>query len=57
LDAAMTASVTLSRNWWSVKDWSETKRYHVITEAEARTLYAAIEDPANGVLPWLKTYW
>jgi hypothetical protein len=48
----------LERNWNVVKDWSEQTRYeHGIAEVKARDLLNAITDPANGVLPWLKTVW
>lgn len=57
LDAAMVSDAALAANRWTVKDWSEAKRYHSINEAEARALYAAIEEPAHGILSWLRTYW
>jgi len=54
---ATTTDSKLSGNWGIAKEWSEQKRYHQITEAEARDLYAAVADAAHGVLPWIKTYW
>ncbi len=58
LDAALAASnVDLKTNWVLTKDWSEQRRYHRITEVEARALVDAIEDAAHGVLPWIKTQW
>ena len=57
LAIAEAADVLLKSNWLQAKDWSEVKRYHLITEAEARDLFAAIADPAHGVLPWVKTHW
>ncbi len=44
-------------NWNAIKDWSEHKRYWRITEAEARQLYAAVAEPVDGVLTWVKTHW
>jgi HEPN domain len=47
----------LGINWQLVKDWSERARYQQRTEAQARRLYQAVTDPANGVLPWIKGRW
>jgi hypothetical protein len=55
--AATTADVDLSTNWGVAKDWSEQKRYHRITEAEAKAMYGAVADAAHGVLPWIKIHW
>lgn len=42
-------------NWAVVKDRSEERRYqHSISEAIARDFFAAVTDPREGVLPWLK---
>ncbi len=43
-------------NWSAVCGWNEASRYnHLRTETEARDMFAAVSDPASGVLPWLKT--
>ncbi|AWM35575.1 hypothetical protein GobsT_67510 [Gemmata obscuriglobus] len=61
LSAARTAfaaaNVNFDVNWKTVKDWSEHKRYHRVTEPEARRLYAAVVDPSDGVFAWIKTHW
>ncbi|PER24662.1 DNA-binding protein [Bacillus cereus] len=44
-------------NWAIVKDWSEQHRYQLHEEGEARDLYAAVADPDEGVLQWIKQYW
>jgi hypothetical protein len=44
-------------NWLVAKDWRETSRYETNSEIEARSLYAAVSDPTEGVLPWLRTHW
>lgn len=49
--------VALDENWRITKDWSEQARYQQKTEAQARDLYKAVTDPANGVLPWIKARW
>lgn len=56
-ETAITSNPTLETNWSLVKDWSEQKRYHTITETEAKELYEAIADNTNGVFPWIKTFW
>jgi HEPN domain-containing protein len=55
--ADATANRTLGANWLIVKDWDERARYQQWTESQARKLYEAITDPANGVLPWIKVHW
>ena len=47
----------LKQNWRITKDWSEEARYQQKTEAQARSLYQAVTNPANGVLPWIKDRW
>ena len=44
-------------NWLVAKDWRETSRYETRPETEARSLYEAVSDPTDGVLPWLRTHW
>ena len=48
----------LSKNWAIANRWSESSRYRLgIPEVEARELVIAVSDPANGVLPWIRTKW
>lgn len=58
-DAEANAAVNLAldNNWSIVKDWDEKARYQQMTETQARGLYEAVTDPANGVLPWIKAHW
>jgi HEPN domain-containing protein len=56
-DADAKASPALQTSWIAVGAWTESSRYVVKTEAEAKDLYAAITDPTNGVLPWVKSRW
>jgi hypothetical protein len=44
-------------NWLVAKDWRETSRYETKSETEARSLYEAVTNTTDGVLPWLKTHW
>jgi HEPN domain-containing protein len=53
---AMDADPELSTNWATVTTWSEQERYHRIERNEAEAIYAAITDPAHGVLPWIKNH-
>jgi len=57
LDAAAAANRTLADFLGVVKDWNERSRYERRTEAEATKLIAAITDPVNGVLQWIKAHW
>lgn len=55
--AAFAASGVLHRNWAIVRDWNERSRYERHSLGKAKELYAAITDPQNGVLPWIKGLW
>lgn len=54
---AMDSDQNFKLNWQTVKDWSEVKRYERITQAEAETIFSAIDDNAHGVFEWLKSMW
>ena len=47
----------LGVNWELVKDWNVDIRYRERSESDARALYDAITDNANGVLPWIRARW
>ena len=47
----------LEKNWEVVYDWSERSRYNSITHWQAKKLYRAIADEANGVMKWTKAHW
>jgi hypothetical protein len=48
---------TLFQNWSIVKLWDEEARYNQWNEPEARTLYEAVVNNVDGVLPWIKIHW
>lgn len=50
-------NVPFGKNWTLVKDWNEASRYLIWSEAQARKLYAAVNDPATGVFPWIAARW
>ena len=56
-DADADKNRALKNNWSVAKDWNEGSRYARWTQKEGQDLYDAITDPADGVLPWLKTHW
>jgi len=56
LDTDVAANVTLSGNWGVAKDWEEASRYEQKTQAQAQTLYDAINGP-DGILPWIRLRW
>ncbi len=47
----------LGVNWLVVKDWNEGARYLSWTEPQARKLFEAITNTADGVLPWIRARW
>lgn len=56
-DADVKASAARFANWNTARGWSEASRYTQKSEADARALYVAVTDPADGVLPWIKVRW
>jgi hypothetical protein len=56
-NARLAASSTFATNWNRVDAWAVTDRYVATAEDDARTLYAAITDKADGVFPWIMKYW
>jgi len=61
LDAALNAQRSsdpaFRDNWAQVVAWTVEKRYLTFTHPEAQSLLDAIENPTEGVLPWLQQYW
>jgi HEPN domain-containing protein len=55
--ADMAASPALRANWLIVNDWTETSRYSTTSHWDAKKLYKAITDKANGVMPWIRVRW
>jgi len=46
-----------AKNWSVVKQWSEDARYEPAIESDQVLMFfAAVTDPANGVIPWLMKY-
>ena len=51
------ANADLGINWQIVKDWNVDIRYQDKSGFDAKRLYQAVTDNANGVLPWIKNRW
>jgi hypothetical protein len=51
------ANPALGGNWQVVKSWNVDIRYQEMNETDARRLYDAVADNANGVLPWIRARW
>lgn len=47
----------LESNWIVVDAWSESSRYELRAEADARVIMQAVSQPRHGVLPWLMRRW
>jgi len=56
-DADIAFNLALGKNWLTVNKWSEVARYQNKTESEARLLFDAITDHADGVMRWIKVRW
>jgi HEPN domain-containing protein len=50
-------SSIFAANWATVAEWDEQSRYQVWTADNAEYLLSAVDDPQDGVLPWIRTYW
>ncbi|WP_396593190.1 hypothetical protein [Brevundimonas sp. R86498] len=56
LTQAANEKPTLQENWLTASQWSESSRYAISDEVVAREFVAAVTDPAEGVLQWLKSH-
>ncbi|HEY7156545.1 MAG TPA: hypothetical protein VH575_21435 [Gemmataceae bacterium] len=54
---ARAANPVLENFWRVTKDWKETSRYEEKSEAEAKTLYEAVNNNPDGVFRWIQTRW
>lgn len=57
LQADMALDSKLEANWKTVKDWDDEKRYDIVDEQEARSLYEATVKKSSGVMPWIRGRW
>jgi hypothetical protein len=57
LQAEMKNDPKLARNWSTVKDWDDEKRYDVVVEQDAKGMYDATAEAGSGVMPWIKGKW
>lgn len=57
LNAAMKARPIFRDNWLIVREWNETSRYHLYSQARSEELYRAISDQVEGVMPWIRSRW
>jgi hypothetical protein len=57
LNAQLAANPAFVANWGTALPWKVTTRYLAKSEAEARTLYAAITDDPDGMMKWIQYYW
>jgi hypothetical protein len=57
LGAAIAVNPALRQSWGVVKEWTEASRYRRTPHYEAKRLYKAITDKANGVMQWLVNHW
>jgi hypothetical protein len=50
-------NVALRENWDIVKEWDEASRYRKTPHHKAKSLYQAITDKVNGIMPWITNRW
>src|SRR5205814_2068377 len=56
-NALCAANPVFAKHWLTVKDWAEKSRYQQKLQADAEKLLNAVNDPANGVMPWIRIRW
>jgi hypothetical protein len=47
----------LKSNWNTVLQWDDSRRYEVVEELQATSLYAATVEPGSGVMEWIQRRW
>jgi HEPN domain-containing protein len=57
LNNELSVDPKLRSNWSNVRQWDDEKRYEVVDEAEAMSLYSATTEPISGVLEWIRRRW
>tara|TARA_R110002020_G_scaffold6117_1_gene25513 strand:- start:626 stop:1045 length:420 start_codon:yes stop_codon:yes gene_type:complete len=57
LSAQRQNNPVFDRNWVTVADWSEAKRYEFVDEFTATAMAEAMKDDTDGVFGWLKSNW
>ena len=55
-EAAFAASARLEANWATAKDWDVDARYTDVSQTDAESLFAAVNEPVEGVFAWLATH-
>jgi hypothetical protein len=57
LNDEINADANLRDNWRTVRQWDDEKRYGVVEEVEAMSLYSATTEPGSGMLEWIRRRW
>ncbi len=47
----------LAANWNTIQDWDGEKRYDIVQEQVARSMYDATADATSGVMRWIRGKW
>lgn len=53
----MKANPQFAAYWTHAAGWSEAARYRQTARIDAETLFQALTDPKDGVLPWVRKHW
>ena len=57
LNEELNANLAFASNWSSMRQWDDEKRYGIVGEEEALSLYMAATEPVTGVLEWIRRRW
>lgn len=57
LQIDMRTDSKLAINWSTVKDWDDSRRYDIVDELTAKSLYEASTESRSGIVEWIRPRW
>ncbi len=57
LESDMAVDPDFKAHWLVAVDWSEERRYEMISAALSKAMRDAVVDDRHGVMRWLRQYW
>ncbi|HEY6763833.1 MAG TPA: hypothetical protein VI386_03605 [Candidatus Sulfotelmatobacter sp.] len=57
LNEDVSVDLKLASNWGTLRQWDDEKRYGVVEESEAMSLYEAATEQSSGLMEWIRRRW
>ena len=57
LETDIRSNAKLALNWSIIRVWNDNKRYEVVEELIAESLYEAATATDSGIVPWIRRRW